>query len=151
MPPRSPAAQASAARNGASLEADLDRFHLTLTAAGWYRHRKWPRGPQRKKGPPDYLLVSPRRVPVLFEAKSTRAARWAVSLLDSHQYADLRAFHGVAGVYMRLPSGDRWLPFDIVAPVWLGWYRAGLTGAAASFGSDDGYPVVGCDWTPYVR
>lgn len=148
---RTPAAQASAARNGASLEADLDRFHLTLCAAGWYQHRKWPKGPQRKKGPPDYLLCTPAGRGVLFDAKSIRSARWPVSLLDAHQYADLRAFSGTAGIYLRLAGGDRWIPFPVVAPVWLGWYRAGLTGAAASLGADDGYPVVGCDWTPYVR
>lgn len=145
---RSSASQSSASRNGANLEADLDRYHLTLQADGWYAHKKWPKGPQRKKGPPDYLLVSPTARPVLFDAKSTKAAHWPVSLLSAHQYADLSRFTGLAAIYLRLPSGDRWVPFSLIAPRWLRVFRGG---SEEYVEAHEGEPVVGCAWHVHAR
>ena len=144
MPPyRSSAAQSAAQRNGATLEADLDAFHLTLAARGWYVHRKWPSGPQRKKGPPDYMLVSPAGRPFLFDAKSAAGHKWDLKLLAPHQYADLSRFTGEAGIYLRLHGQDWWVPFAVVAPRWLAVYRGGKDSLTAN----DGYPVGGMDWT----
>lgn len=143
---RSSASQSAASRNGANLESDLDRYHLTLQADGWYAHKKWPKGPQRKKGPPDYLLVSPAGRPVLFDAKSTKATRWPVSLLSAHQYADLSRFPGLAGVYLRLPTGDRWVTMDDLGPLWREWWT---TKSPVYLTATSGRPVA-LDWASYV-
>jgi hypothetical protein len=143
---RSPQGQSEAARNGASLEADLDRYHLTLVERGWYVHRKWPAGPQRKVGPPDYLLVSPTGHPVLFDAKSTKAPRWPVSLLSAHQYADLSRFTGLAAIYLRLPTGDRWVTMDELGPLWREWWT---TKNPVHLTATSGRPAA-LDWASYV-
>lgn len=147
MKRRQRAGQARAIANGDALESDLDQFHARLSIQGWYVQPKWPKGPQRTKGPPDYLLIGPDRTPVLFDAKSTQAAAWPVLLLAPHQFTALDRFPGVAGVYLRLSVGDRWIPFSLLGDRWTRAYQSQrpdyLTAA-------DGIPVVGMDWTAHV-
>lgn len=134
--------------NGDFLEGELDKFHVTLSSKGWYVHPKAPRGATNVKKPPDYLLGSPSGKFVMFDAKSVKKSDWYVSLLKPHQFADLNAFTGEAGIYLRTKEGDAWLPFQaLVRPLWLRHFKGG---ESCSLRHSDGLPIVGMDWTVHV-
>lgn len=141
----------SRVHNGDSLEGDLDVFHARLAAKGWYVHPKAPRGKTIGKKPPDYLLGSPTGRFFQFEAKSVKGSAWGINLLDAHQYAALHAFTGTAGIYLRLDTGDVWLPWSVVQPVWRAWYGSpkGANGKRKGVYLDasHGRRVSGMDWT----
>jgi len=138
---------------GLPLEHDLEVFHRTLP--GWYVTRNLADREKGKKGEPDYTAIpaflTPHRV-VLFDAKSTRAEQWPISLLAQHQavaFARITALGHAAGVYLRLGSGanagDWWLPWADLAEGWNAWWTKRETF----------YPVptrriVGMDWTRAV-
>jgi len=147
---------------GLPLEHDLEVFHRTLP--GWYVMRNLADREKGKKGEPDYTAIPDcrwiddpefcmRRVGVvMFDAKSTRAARWPISLLAQHQavaFARITALGHQAGVYLRLGSGpnagDWWLPWADLADGWNVWWTK----------QETFYPVptrriVGMDWTRAV-
>lgn len=141
----------SRTRNGAALEADLAVFHATLVE--WVVHQQHPRtngsGRIIGKGAPDFLACCPGHA-VLFDAKSTIRATWDVALLEAHQAAHLDRWDRAgltAGIYLRLPSGDRWVPWDVVGPMWREWWQ---TKARRYVTAEHGVAVVGCDWTAAI-
>lgn len=155
MLPRKRRSSKSAAR-GAGLEADLDAFHRTLP--GWYVMRNLADRSKGKRGEPDYTAIPGFRTPgfangvVMFDAKSTRAARWPISLLAQHQavaFARLSALGHQAGVYLRLGSGenagDWWLPWSDLDAGWNTWWTKRET-----FYPTPTRRIVGMDWTRAV-
>lgn len=146
---RNQRAQSAAAINGASLEAALDCYHGGLK--GWFVARQYPESRGREvigNGLPDYLAVSRDRA-VCFDAKSYTGVRWPVSLVKPHQAEALDRFQsvGVSAIYLRLPTGDRWLSWEVVGPVFWRWWD---TREEGWFGGADGVGVVGCDWVSVV-
>lgn len=136
---------------GEALERELDVFHQSLAAKGWYVHPKAPRGVTLDKKPCDYLLGSPQGQFFMFDAKSVAKSEWYVSLLKPHQFAELNAFTGTAGVYLRTSDGDCWLPFQqIVKPAWTRWFRERGGGGGICLRASDGIPVLNLDWTAHV-
>jgi hypothetical protein len=95
-------------------------------------------------GLPDYLAVS-RSLNVMFDAKSCASVRWPVSLVKPHQAEALDRFMSVgqSAIYLRLPTGDRWLPWGRVGPAFWLWWDSRVE---SYFGAGDGVPVAGCDW-----
>lgn len=109
-----------------------------------------------KKGEPDYTGIPAPSTGhmhvVMFDAKSTRAGQWPISLLAQHQavaFTRITALGHTAGVYLRLGSGenagDWWLPWYDLADGWNAWWTKRETF----------YPVptrriVGMDWTRAV-
>ena len=142
------------APRGETLERQLDVFHQTLAAKGWYLHRTAARGATPQKKPPDYLLGSPQGQFFMFDAKSVKKPDWYVSLLSEHQFADLNAFTGTAGIYLRTSEGDCWLPFQqIVKPAWTRWFRERRpdgSNRGVTLRWSDGIPITGMDWTKHV-
>ena len=127
---------------GAALERDLDRFHATLK--GWYVQRNHPKD-YRTKGPPDYLAL--RGVAVLFDAKNSGGDHWSLHLLKPHQAIALDQFAnagGISALYLRLATGDVFVPWSKVTPRWRTWYA---TRQADRLTAADGVAVFGCDWT----
>lgn len=138
--------------SGAALERDLDAFHVNLSSQGWYVQRNHPKD-RRTKGPPDYLalgMVNGRATAILFDAKSSKAERWSAHLLKPHQAQAFDAFEragGFAGVYLRTATGDAWLPWPTIRPLWRRFYTMGV---AASFARTDGFECDGGDWIAAV-
>jgi Holliday junction resolvase len=128
---------------GAALERDLDAFHRDLR--GWYVQRNHAQD-RRAKGPPDYLAVQ-SGVAVLFDAKSSATKRWSVHLCKPHQAAALDRFDtagGHAALYLRLSTGDVWVPWSRARDEWRRWYSRGV---AAYLDDRHGVAVANCDWT----
>lgn len=137
-----------AQRAGRALEDDLTRFHARHPHL--YAHKNNPDIGRGKKGPPDFTACVDGR-PVLFDAKSSRGERWCVDLLAPHQAVALDRFRdagGIAAIYLRLATGDRWVPWEELRPLWRDWYatkrRHYLDGSA-------GVAVVGMDWPAVLR
>jgi hypothetical protein len=145
--------------NGDALEHDLERFHLTLS--DWVVRRQHPefvRTPkgwtprQNHGGPPDFGAWHPAFGWVEFDAKSRDADRWEVSLLEPHQHARLKQTHtrgGIAGIYLRLRTGDFWVRFETLTVPWSAWWDRQCNGTP-TLSAADGIPVVGMDWTAIV-
>lgn len=130
--------QPSGLPRGFALERELDAFHATLT--GWHVQRNYADPARGRKGQPDYTAVPAVGEPwthasgrtyyaaapvVLFDAKSTFRDRWPISLLAPHQavaFQRIADLGHVAGVYLRVPSGDWWLPWADLAEGWRGYY-----------------------------
>lgn len=132
---------------GAALERDLDAFHRHLR--GWYVQRNHAQD-RRAKGPPDYIAIG-RDSAVLFDAKSSATDRWSVHLCKPHQAHALDRFDdagGHAAIYLRLASGDLWVPWPRIRERWRTWYALGVT---AHVTRADGIALVECDWPHAVR
>jgi hypothetical protein len=153
---------------GLPLEHDLEVFHRTLP--GWYVTRNLADRSKGKRGEPDYTgipsvygagfscemgdasrLVRGRPV-VMFDAKSTRDARWPISLLAQHQavaFSRITALGHQAGVYLRLgtgpDAGDWWLPWADLAEGWNAWWTKRET-----FYPTPTRRIVAMDWTRAV-
>jgi hypothetical protein len=138
----------SAVASGAALEADLNRFHATLS--GWYVQRNYADRERGKKGAPDFIgLPTPPGRAVLFDAKSTRQPRWPISLLAPHQataFERLTSVGHTAGVYLRLGSGpnmgDWWLPWGELCEGWRAYWQDRVT-----YYPTPRVRVTGMDWT----
>jgi hypothetical protein len=128
--------------SGKALEDDLARFHATQSA---YIQKNHPDVDRGKKGAPDFLaLVS--GTAILFDAKACKAERWSVHLLKPHQANAFDRFMqagGIAAIYLRFPSGDRWLPWPHVRERWRSWYTSGKPQHVESV---EGVSIVGCNW-----
>ena len=151
-----PGIVARPAARGLALERDLDAYHATLP--GWYVQRNHADRERGKRGEPDYTAIPCRTVHgshrvVVFDAKSTKAARWAVSLLAPHQAAAFQRITDLghtAGVYLRLGTGpnagDWWLPWSDLAEGWRAFYRERVT-----FYPVPRWKVEGMDWPATVE
>ena len=141
--------QAASARNGARLEDELIAFHGRRT--DWWTQRNYPETRGQRvigRGAPDFFAWHPSTgKAVLFDAKSTTAKRWPVSLLAPHQFAALKHFPGIAGLYLRTSEGDAWVPLGVVEPLWRVWWSTKVDGTLTRA---DGIAVVGMDWTACV-
>jgi len=137
----------NAQRAGRALEDDLTRFHLRR--ADIYAHKNNPDIGRGKKGPPDFTACVNGRG-VLFDAKSTREETWPVSLLKPHQATALERFRsagGVAAIYLRLATGDRWVTWPEFRERWRDWYA---TGRPHRLSVADGVAVSNCDWPAVI-
>jgi hypothetical protein len=92
---------------------------------------------------------------VLFDAKSTEADRWPVSLLKAHQAVSLddhAKAGGVSGLLIRFRSRgeavDRWLPWADVRERFWGWWD---TKVGADVYPHEGVGLVECDWVAALR
>lgn len=148
---RPAATQASAQRNGAALETDLAVFHGGLT--DWLVCQQYPRTLNQRvvgKGPPDFLAVHRTQGGVLFDAKSITKRHWPISLLDAHQAAMLGHAERTGNrgaIYLRTSSGDYWIPWPALAPLWDRWWRGR---EAVTLDGSEGVPVRGMDWTRVI-
>lgn len=161
----------SSAPRGVALENDLDAFHRTLI--GWYVMRNLADRAKGKKGEPDFTAIPATPITpsewthasgttyyrldaiprvVMFDAKSTKAEKWPISLLAQHQavaFARLSALGHTAGVYLRLGSGpdagDWWLPWADLAEGWNDWWTRKQT-----FYPTPTRRIVAMDWTRAV-
>lgn len=117
-----------------------------------------------RKGQPDYL-VSWRNLDVVADAKSTTAARWALSNLEAHQaeFFDAWARTGDrhrAGIILSLhpPGGGQsvwWVDWSQLGPVWRRWNsghaQVGDASLSLAWLEEHARRVVGMDWFGVVR
>lgn len=134
--------------SGKALEDDLARFHATVSAA--YIQKNHPDVDRGKKGAPDFVALL-SGCAVLFDAKASKSERWSVHLLKPHQanaFDRFNAAGGMSAIYLRFPSGDRWLSWPLVRERWRTWYALGKPQYVES---TEGVAVVGCDWIKAVN
>lgn len=84
-------------------------------------------------GPVDFMGVVEGRA-IAFDAKSSEASRWPLKGLHEHQAQclDSMALAGaVCGVALSCPSGEYWVPWDALGPLWWSWARSRATGAVS--------------------
>lgn len=103
------------------------------------------------KGPPDFIgFIADGGRGVVFDAKSTRAARWQYKWLKDHQARDLgEALDVGAHAFLVIKYGGGplfMLPWSMLREEWWAWRKA--TGTTVSIADDDHrlVPLDGADW-----
>lgn len=102
------------------------------------------------EGPPDFVGVVAGRG-LVFDAKSTQAAKWPLAKLKDHQARDLSAWvanGGLAGLAVLIREQAVWFDWAVVGAAWWAWRRG--EGGAASWGAEMGKTFGDGGWIDVV-
>ena len=99
-------------------------------------------------------------LPVLFDAKDTKAQRWALSNLKPHQALQLetwRACNGLAFIALQIRERPYVVDWAALGPLWWSWHRGRQRAARGSASIDrawleaEAWRMPGDGWLGWVR